>query len=191
MTLFNSVRAAVAAASTVATLVLGTGAASAATVPVTIDFGTGPSEGVGSSYSEDGFEIAGRLLLLSEAFGNLPRSIVLDLITPSLTLTRTGGGAFSLVSFDYSCASACDFSVGTTAVTSGSSDLLTFATASPSGFTNITSLVFSWNSGGSRLDNIVLRHEDLTPIPVPAALPLLLAGIGGLGLMARRKRKSA
>jgi hypothetical protein len=28
-------------------------------------------------------------------------------------------------------------------------------------------------------------------IPLPAALPLLLAGLGGFGLMARRKRKAA
>ncbi|WP_282130221.1 VPLPA-CTERM sorting domain-containing protein [Roseobacter litoralis] len=28
-------------------------------------------------------------------------------------------------------------------------------------------------------------------MPIPAALPLLLAGLGGLGFMARRKRKAA
>ncbi|WP_083480350.1 VPLPA-CTERM sorting domain-containing protein [Jannaschia seosinensis] len=33
--------------------------------------------------------------------------------------------------------------------------------------------------------------NNLTPIPLPAGLPLLLAGIGGLGLMTRRKRRAA
>jgi len=32
---------------------------------------------------------------------------------------------------------------------------------------------------------------NVAPVPVPAALPLLLAGLGGLGLVARRKRKAA
>ena len=33
--------------------------------------------------------------------------------------------------------------------------------------------------------------DAVTPVPVPAALPLLLAGLGGLGFVARRKRKAA
>jgi hypothetical protein len=82
----------------------------------------------------------------------------------------------------------CAFSVGTTSITSGSG---AFTTVSPTGFTNITSLVFTRTAGITRIDNIVLTYEDVTPVPVPAALPLLLAGIGGLGLMARRKRKAA
>lgn len=33
-----------------------------------------------------------------------------------------------------------------------------------------------------------VKALEVTPVPVPAALPLLLAGIGGLALMRRRKR---
>jgi hypothetical protein len=187
MTVFGSLRTALAAAASAATLLLGTGAASAATV--TIEFGTVvafPS----SPYIEDGFEIAGTFLLLNSP-GNPPAAIALDDLTPSLTLTRTGGGAFSLSSFDYACNSfsACAFSVGTTPITANSS--AGFTTVSPTGFTNITSLMFTRANGFPILDNIVLTFDDVTPVPVPAALPLLLAGVGGLGLMARRKRKAA
>ena len=159
---------------------------------VTIDFGRGETREIPGPYSEDGFVIAGNALLLNNQAGNLPRSIALDNLTPSLTLTRAGGGAFSLVSFDYSCVFRCNFTVGTTAFTSGSTSSNSFTTASPVGFTDVTSLVFTRNVSTHAIDNIVLTYDDdLTPIPVPAALPLLLAGIGGLGLMARRKRKSA
>jgi hypothetical protein len=51
--------------------------------------------------------------------------------------------------------------------------------------------MFTRANGFPILDNIVLTFDDVTPVPVPAALPLLLAGVGGLGLMARRKRKAA
>lgn len=39
--------------------------------------------------------------------------------------------------------------------------------------------------------SIDLDDTGATPVPLPAGLPLLLAGVGGLGLMAQRKRKAA
>ncbi|AEI95048.1 VPLPA-CTERM sorting domain-containing protein [Roseobacter litoralis] len=39
--------------------------------------------------------------------------------------------------------------------------------------------------------NFYINAVSVAPVPVPAALPLLLAGIGGFGFMARRKRKAA
>lgn len=51
--------------------------------------------------------------------------------------------------------------------------------------------LFYFGDGTSQalpIDNIEISGA-MTPIPVPASLPLLALGIGGLGLMARRKRK--
>jgi hypothetical protein len=44
---------------------------------------------------------------------------------------------------------------------------------------------------GFAVEGSITYEDDLTPVLVPAALPLLLAGIGGLGLMARRKSRAA
>jgi hypothetical protein len=182
-----------AALLTAAALAVGAGTASAGTV--TIDFGTGGSSSVSGPYVEDGFEIAGSELFVSSTAGNPVRAIIFDdRLTPTLTLTRVGGGAFSLVGFDYSCAdlAGCNFSVGGTMVTSGSASFNDFATLSPSGFTNITSLLFTSNMGIHFIDNIVLTYDaDVPPIPLPAGLLLLLGGLAGLGLMARRKRRAA
>lgn len=56
------------------------------------------------------------------------------------------------------------------------------------GIANVARVVvdFGTNSGG--LDNLVYDVEE---IPVPAALPLLLTGLGGLGWASRRRRKTA
>ena len=32
-------------------------------------------------------------------------------------------------------------------------------------------------------------HDDIAPVPLPAAMPLLLAGIGGLGFLSRRRNR--
>lgn len=44
--------------------------------------------------------------------------------------------------------------------------------------------------GGSRNIGWGIDNIRATEVPVPAALPLMLAGLGGLGFMARRKRKA-
>jgi len=191
MTDCQTYRGPIAALALAATLIFGAGAASAATVQVTVDFGVDSGD-VASPYVEDGFEVAGKALLLEDRFGNPPVSVALDPFTTSLTITRMGGGLFSLISFDYSCANGlCDFSVGSTPITGGSTALANFVTVSPGGYMNVASLVFTRNSASHLIDNIVLSYEQAAPVPLPAVLPLLLGGLAGLGLLARRKGRAA
>lgn len=67
-------------------------------------------------------------------------------------------------------------------------------TAANEGFVNLTGLGASnmfWfsSTGNGGAPEIYLDAMTVSSVPVPAALPLLLAGIGGLGLMGRRRRK--
>lgn len=97
------------------------------------------------------------------------------------------------MSFDYSCGPrGCAFLVGNTSISDGSTSPFDFVTVSPTGFNDITSLVFSGPGDRQhRIDNIVLSYNDLAAIPVPAALPLLLTAFFGLAAVARGRRKSA
>jgi hypothetical protein len=38
------------------------------------------------------------------------------------------------------------------------------------------------------LDNLTYARNTIAPVPVPAALPLMLGGLGLLGMAARRRR---
>lgn len=204
MTVAVSTRAFVAAAASAVVLTLGPVSASAAVVQATIDFTGAPffQSGPGSIL-EDGFEIRGSNLVATGGEGNPAPSLVLDLQTPSVTVTRIGGGTFSLVSFDYACrVGLCDFRVsrepftgGERISTGGSASVFPFGTFSPSGpnFTEITSLAFSLRQFGSvdhRIDNIVLSFQTATAVPSPGALPLMVAGVAGLGLALRRKART-
>jgi hypothetical protein len=72
-------------------------------------------------------------------------------------------------------------------------DLYSSVTGGPLGLTDIA-IPFFWVHQGDFTPfgeaRILVRYR-LSDIPVPASLPLLVAGLGGLGFMARRKRKSA
>lgn len=50
-------------------------------------------------------------------------------------------------------------------------------------------LGFSSGQGGSSAVDYVITAQirDITPVPLPAGLPLLLAGLGGLALLRRGK----
>lgn len=61
--------------------------------------------------------------------------------------------------------------------------------ASMSGLFRIGEKSFTLAADFEKITNT--QSMAVAAVPVPAGLPLLLAGIGGLGLMARRKRKAA
>jgi hypothetical protein len=62
-----------------------------------------------------------------------------------------------------------------------------FGFTSNSLFTTLTITPFEDSNVG--IDDVT--YGDLSSVPTPASLPLLVAGLVGLGFMARRKRKSA
>lgn len=53
----------------------------------------------------------------------------------------------------------------------------------------VDSLRFRFQGASGAIDD--LTFDTIAPIPVPAALPLMLAGLGGLGYMKRRQKKAS
>ena len=119
-------------------------------------------------------------------------------------LTQVGGGTFSLSSFWYELLGRGSGGkkpvTNTFYVASNLGGLLSFAAnvvghndgghvvdlSTLALFQNATSLTFSTNGGGNvRLDDLAIAPA---PVPLPAAGLMLLAGIGGLASL--RKRKS-
>ena len=52
---------------------------------------------------------------------------------------------------------------------------------------NVTQLKFNFGKDSGAIDNL---HFEIAPVPVPASLPLLLAGVAGFGVMSRRRKKA-
>jgi hypothetical protein len=124
---------------------------------------------------------------------------------PGLDLTRSGSGS-GFVQSSQSGGSSLTFNFGTTGVSnlflSFSSDGSTAALGSLSGLPTTASGIiamlggtlgvasgnFQVGSGG--LDHV---HFDIafTPTPIPAALPLFVSALGGLGFIGWRRRRAA
>ncbi|NJN05886.1 MAG: VPLPA-CTERM sorting domain-containing protein [Rhodobacteraceae bacterium] len=140
--------------------------------------------------------ISGNILILQEAGSNIPDDAA-GAGTITLTLVRGSNfrflGASAIDNTDFKFSSI----IGGTKTALGTIDIgdiegnrpngtgaLTFAT--PSGVIGVNDSILIEFGGSGGVDSL-----KIAPVPVPAALPLLLAGLGGLGLMKRRKNKTA
>lgn len=108
----------------------------------------------------------------------------------SFTITKTGGGTFTLDQLDaglswYTSQSSYDITVGTDTITL----LPTFQTYTFSDLVNVSSVTveFAPGDGYLSIDNIV--WHDGSNVPEPASL--MLVGAALLGLAAARKQKQA
>lgn len=124
-----------------------------------------------------------------------PKCLGVNSVGPA-TLTAEPGNTFSVSSFWFELLGEADDLIVTT-----SAGMLTLLESiydhndggqviDVSGnaiFQNITSLAFITNTGNARVDDITV---DVAPVPLPASAALLLAGMGGLAAIRRRKNRA-
>lgn len=182
--------------------------ASAHAAPVVIDF-TAPDQILnGGSYEEDGFVVEPTVIsnfaeirdseLTAEAFLSRQQP-------DTYSITRVGGGVFTFTSFDYRSAIPSivngvlidefqvlgflngvqiqDYGVYQTNLTT----LITVNILANAIEIDELRLVATGNSGGAgpSWDNFVF---EVAEVPLPAALPLFLIGLAGLGFAKRRRK---
>ncbi|MEM9839056.1 MAG: VPLPA-CTERM sorting domain-containing protein [Pseudomonadota bacterium] len=181
---------------TMATLACVASAASAS--QVTIDFTAPDQDLTVSTYSEDGYVVDAS----GTSFGQIEGEELIEGFFDSsdtFSITREDGGLFSLFSFDHRTLSGTSDEF---AVLGLVDDIVVvnFGAFSTNSVTLVTEMIMSMvlidelqitgtdNIGTAtpRWDNFVFDGAA-APVPVPAALPLFLAGVAGFGAMKRRR----
>ncbi len=144
-----------------------------------------PNGNPGYTAGDDGVD--GNILIRQEAGKSVPDDeasagwikLILDSDTPFYWL---GASAVDDGTFDFR--TQADGNLGSITLGENETGQLTFGTKS--------SLIEKGDwirvrfSGSGGIDALVL--ESVTPVPVPAALPMLLGALGGLSYMARRRK---
>jgi hypothetical protein len=167
-------------------------------------------DGSGTPYVENGFQIDPISINSGNCDGASGAPCLALSPTDTSTLTRVGGGAFTLSSFGFELLGdtselTVKYSDGTTQTYDVTNTIKPPSCTPPyaincwyvvSGVSNITSVIFSdTGEGNIRIDDINVLTGDPAPAPVvtplPGALPLFVSGIGALGLFGWRKRRKA
>jgi hypothetical protein len=180
----------------------------APTHATTIDFNTLSGSNLSSltTYSENGFTVTNVQGFEDiQGFGNPSPSIGLPGVQNgqsgigSFTVTQTGGGDFSLTSFDLleEATNGVSYTIkgslnGSAVYTvNGLDGTLAFTTLNPAeSNVEVNSVLFSFVNPGASLvvDNIVVT----TAVPEPSTWAMMILGFAGIGFMAyRRKSKLA
>jgi hypothetical protein len=184
------------------------GLLSAAAIAALVSFGSLPSmavtltiDGSGTPYVEAGFQIDPIRIDNGNCDGASGKPCIALNTNETSTLTKFGGGAFTLDSFGFEFQGkpsvlTVTASSGATIVYDAGYDKNIWYVVLPA-IADITSIVFGdTGTGNIRIDDIVVSFASvgegaLQATPLPAALPLFAAGLGALGLLGwRRKRKA-
>lgn len=146
----------------------------------------------------DGFEVTTTSLLTSLSINLLPAGVVFD-TDPSLD-DSPGGGSTPGTSFGFPMELYSEYASLTGSVTATYTGIVNLFGAPAAGdlFTTMT-VDFSNLSAGGILGDIAFRSDmdamrytdDLSPVPLPSSLSLLLLGLGGLGLRRHASRRRA
>ncbi|MES2263882.1 MAG: PEP-CTERM sorting domain-containing protein [Pseudomonadota bacterium] len=98
-----------------------------------------------------------------------------------ITLSKEGGGLFSLINFDYEAGDQLSVSA-----TGYATQLFNASGNASVNFNNVSEVRF-YSDGNNYLDNIEIGSGNAV-VPEPGTIAILLTGLGLIGAMARRKQ---